>query len=126
MLGAAKDDVGADTDLAQFGDALLRGFGLELLRGLDVGDEGGVDVEDVAMADFVPELADGLQEGQALNIAHGAADLGDDDVAAHFLCHFVDAGFDLVGDVGNDLHGAALVLPGAFFFEHALNRPGRW
>ena len=114
---AAKDDVGADADLAEFGDALLRWFGLELPCGLDVGDEGGVDVKDVAMADFVPELADGLQEGQALNIAHGAADLGDDDVAAHFLCHCVDAGFDLVGDVGNDLHGAALILPGAFFFE---------
>ncbi len=116
-LGAAEDDVRGDTDLAQLGDALLRGLGLQLLRGLDVRHERGVDVEDVASADLVAELTDGLQEGQALDVAHGAADLGDDDVAAHFLCHCVDAGFDLVGDVRDDLHGAALILPGAFFFE---------
>jgi hypothetical protein len=120
MLGAAEDDVRGDTDLAQLGDALLRGLGLQLLRGLDVRDERGMDVEHIAGTDLVAELTDGFEERQALDVAHGAADFGDDDVAAHLLGHFVDARFDLVGDVRDDLHGAPLVFAGAFLVEHAL------
>ena len=36
--------------------------------------------EDVVAADLVADLADGLQERQRLDVADGAADLGDDDV----------------------------------------------
>ena len=79
-----------------------------------------MDVEDVPRPDLVAELADGLQERQAFDVPHGAADFGDDDIAAHLFRHLVHAGFDLVGDVRDDLHGAALVLAGSFLVEHAL------
>jgi len=40
-----------------------------------------VDEEGVVVADVEGELADGLKEGQALDVAGGAADFGDDHVA---------------------------------------------
>jgi hypothetical protein len=56
---------------------VLGGFGLQLAGGLDIGHQGEVDVEHVFLAHIGPELADGLQKGQGLDIAHRAADLGD-------------------------------------------------
>ena len=61
-------------------DALLGGLGLELAGGGDVGEEGDVDVVDVLAPHIVAHLADGLEEGLALDVADGAADLDDDDV----------------------------------------------
>src|SRR5439155_748695 len=84
-------------------------------RGLDVGDEGDVDVEGVAAADFLAELADGLEERERLDVADGAADLDDDDVDA--LADLADALLDLVGDVGDDLHGLAEVVAAALFLD---------
>jgi hypothetical protein len=69
-------------------------------------------------ADLVPDLADRLEKGQALDVAHGAADLGDDDV--HLGAgHGQDAGLDLVGDVRDDLDGVAQVLAPPFLGDHA-------
>ena len=82
-LGAADQDLRLETDLAQLGDALLRRLGLQFARRLDVGHERDVNVDDVLRADFEDELADGFEERQALDVAGGAADFGDDDV--HFL-----------------------------------------
>lgn len=120
MLSAAEDDVGGDPDLTQLGDGLLGGFGLQFLSGLDVWHEGGVDEEHIALAHLMTELTDGLQEGQAFDVTDGAADLGDDDVGGHLGGNFLDAVFDLVGDVRDDLHGAALVFTSTFFSQHAL------
>ena len=44
------------------------------------GQQRDVQEEDVVPADLVADLADGLQERQRLDVADGAADLGDDDV----------------------------------------------
>ena len=62
-------------------------------------------------------LADGLQEGLGLNVAHGAADLRDDRVHVLFR-HGVDAALDLVGDVGDDLHRGAQVVAPALPVQH--------
>ena len=51
-------------------------------RRRDVGHQRDVQEEAVVPADLVPHLADGLQEGQRLDVADRAADLGDDDVDA--------------------------------------------
>ena len=68
-------------------------------------------VEDVLAADVVTHLPCGFQEGLRFNIADGAADLGDDHVGLFAVCvgiaHSDDAGFDLVGDVRDDLDGLA-------------------
>ena len=79
-LGAADEDVGLDADLPQQADGVLRGLGLQLVGRLQVGHQRQVDVQAVLLAHVEGELADRLQEGLALDVAHRAADLGDDHV----------------------------------------------
>ena len=62
-----------------------------------------------SLADVEGELADRLQERQALDVADGAADLGDDDVDVVGR-QLADGRLDLVGDVRDDLDGLAQVL----------------
>ena len=59
---------------------MLRRLGLQLAGGADVRHERQVDVERVVAADVLAELADGLEERQALDVADRAADLDEDDV----------------------------------------------
>lgn len=116
-VGAQHDRVRLDTDVAQRGDRVLGGLGLQLAGGADVGQERDVDDEDVVPADLVAHLADGLQEGKRLDVADGAADLGDDDV--HVVGgHAPDAVLDLVGDVRDDLDGVAQVLTAPLLGDH--------
>ena len=64
-------------------------------------------------ADVDGELADRLEERQRLDVADRAADLGDDDVDVLRLGEQLDALLDLVGDVRDDLDGAAEVVAAA-------------
>src|ERR1043165_3239164 len=114
-LAAAKENIGLDADLAQLLHGVLRRLGLHLLRRFDVRHERDVDVEGVAAADFLAELADGFEERQRLDVADRAADLDapEDDA----LARFADALLDLVGDVGDDLHGLAEVVAAALFLD---------
>ena len=79
-LRAAEQHVGLDADAAQLVDRVLRRLRLQLARVADVGHEREVDEEAVPPADVDRELADRLEEGQRLDVAHRPADLGDDDV----------------------------------------------
>src|SRR5207247_5875955 len=65
--------------------------------------EGEVHVNDVLAADVLLELSNGLEEREPLDVAHGPADLDDDDVRVPR--HPTDARLDLVGDVRDDLDG---------------------
>ncbi len=72
---------------------------------------------------LVPELADGLEKGQALDVADGAADLDQHEVDA------VVAGdhelLDGVGDVRDHLHGAAEIIAAPLAGEDVLvDAPG--
>ena len=103
-VGAAQQDVGLDADRPQLLDRVLGGLGLELGGRLHEGHQGEVDVQHVVFAEVLLELADRLQERQALDVADGAADLDDDDVG-------------VVGDVGDDLHGPAQVISPALLLD---------
>ena len=118
--GAADDDVRRDTDAAQLVDRVLRRLRLQLARRLDHGDERDVHVEDVVAAELVPQLADRLEEGQALDVAHGAADLGQHHVDVGRLGDAQDARLDLVRDVRDHLHGLAEVLALALLADHRV------
>jgi hypothetical protein len=119
LVRAAHDDVGLDAAAAQLGDGVLCGLGLLLAAGADVGHEGEVDVAHVLSPDVLAELPDGLEEREDLDVAHGAADLGD---------HHVDvvvgqAGYAtlyLVGDVGDHLHRLAQEVAPALLGDHRL------
>ena len=112
----AQEHVGLDADGAQLLHGMLGGLGLELRRRLDERHERQVDVDDVVLADVLLELAHGLEERQAFDVAHGAADLHDHHV--HVLGDAADRGLDLVRDVGNHLHGPPEVVPPALLLDH--------
>ena len=81
------------------------GLVLSFLRGGDPGDEGDVDEAGVLATELLPHLADRFDEGERFDVADGATDLDDGDVAIERdLAHGV---LDLVGDVGDDLDGRA-------------------
>src|SRR5258706_7419833 len=80
LLATARDDVRRDADFAQLGDALLRGLGLQFARRLDERNVGDVEKNRVVITNFQRELADRFEKGQTLDVAGGAADLGDDDI----------------------------------------------
>ena len=124
-LAAADEDVGLDADLAQEAHAVLRGLGLQFGGRLQVGDQRKVDVEAIFLAHVERELADRLQEGLAFDVAHRAADLGDDHVHAGAV-ELGQGGLDLVGDVGNDLDGLAEELAPPLLVDHRkVDLPGR-
>jgi hypothetical protein len=62
-----------------------------------------------------PQLADGFEERQALDVADGAADLDDHDLRG--ARGAPDRRLDLVGDVGNHLDRAAEVIPAALLLD---------
>ncbi len=118
--------VGLDADAAQLVDRVLGGLGLQLPGVADVGHERQVDVHDVAPPDVDGELADRLEERQRLDVAHRAADLGDDDVDVRGLGDQADALLDLVGDVGDDLDRRAQVVAAALAADdRVVDRAGR-
>ena len=116
-VAAADQNVRLDAQAQELLDGVLGGLGLQLPGAGDLDNEGHVDEEHVPLGPLGPDLADGLQEGLGLDIAHGAADLADDHV--HVVPgHGVDPAFDLVGDVGDDLDGGAQVVPPALPVQH--------
>ena len=119
VLGAQHEDVGLDTFLLQELDAVLCGFGLELLGSADVGDVSEVDA-DAAPSQFPSQLTYSLDKWQGLDVADGAANLGDDEVIFAGGAQQLDVTLDFVGDVGNDLDGLAQVVAAALLVDDAL------
>ena len=70
----------------------------------------------MAARQIVAELADGLEERQAFDIADRAADFDENEVEV--VIAFEDEVLDGVGDVRNDLDGGAEILALAFLGEH--------
>src|SRR3954468_13551840 len=123
-VGAAQQDIGLDADRAQVADAVLRRFRLQLAGGANERHQREVNVERVLAADILAQLADRFDERQALDVAHGAADLDEDDV--DILGDRLDRILDLVGDVRDDLHGAPEVIAAPLLLDHLqVNLAGR-
>ena len=117
---AQDDDVRLDADAAQLLDRVLGGLGLELAGGGQGGQQRHVDVQDVGPPDVLAHLADGLEERQALDVADGPADLDDDDIGIAVAGDATDPLLDLVGDVRDDLDGAAEVVAAALLGDDRL------
>ena len=117
-VGAAQQDVGLDADRAQLLDRMLGRLGLELARARDERQQRQVDVDGVVARQVVAELADRLEERQALDVADGAADLAQDEIVA--LVAVADELLDGVGDVRNDLDGGAEIVAAPLLGEDVL------
>ena len=77
MLRAADKDIRPDSHSLQVLDAGLGRLGLQFPGSFQVRDQGDMDQHGILMSYFMLELTDGLQEGLALDIAHGTAHLND-------------------------------------------------
>ncbi len=117
-VGAAHDGVGLDADRAQRRHGVLGRLGLELTGRPDPRHQGDVQEEDVVAADVVAHLAGRLEERQRLDVADGAADLGDHHVDL-VAAHGEHAVLDLVGDVRDHLDGVAEVVAAPLLGDHA-------
>ena len=117
-VAAAQQDVGLDADRAQLLHRVLRRLGLQLAGARDERHQGQVDENGIAARQLVAELADGLEERQALDVADRAADLHQHEVEP------VVAGqhelLDGVRDVRDHLHGAAEVVAAPLLGEDLL------
>ena len=100
-FGAEHQDVGLQTVFHQCLDRMLRRLSLQLARSGHVGDQRQVHERRIAVAERIAQLAHRLDEGQRLDIAHRAAQFGDD-------------------DVGDDLHGLAQAIAAALLFDDAF------
>ena len=67
-----------------------------------------MDQDRMAAGQFLDELAHRLEEGQALDVADGAADLAEHEIGIVGIR--LDVVLDDVGDMGNDLDRAAQVV----------------
>ena len=117
-VGAQDDDVGADAHALQLLDGVLCGLGLVLIGAGDVRHQYHMDEAAVLLALLEAHLTDGLEEGLALDVAGGAADLGNDHIGLGGRGQIVDIALDLVGDVGDDLNGLAEVSTLTLLVQH--------
>ena len=123
-VAAAQQDMRLDADRAQLLDRMLRRLGLELAGGRDEGQQRQVDIDDMAARQIVAELADRLEERQALDVADRAADLDQHEVDA--LVAVEHEVLDRVGDVRDDLHRRAEKIAAPLAWRSAPDRCGRW
>ena len=102
---------------------MLRRLCLELAGRRNPGHQGEVNEHHLLGPQLVAELTDRLQEGQALDVAHRAADLDQREVerlaviADGVLC---DRLFDRIGDVRDHLHRRAQVITAALAGDDVL------
>ncbi|MPM81263.1 hypothetical protein SDC9_128315 [bioreactor metagenome] len=108
-VAPADQNIGLDAQRQKLLYRVLSGLALQFAAAGDLNDERHVDKDHVALGLLRAHLADGLQEGLGLNIAHGAADFADDHV--HVVArHRVHPALDFVGDVGDDLDGGSQII----------------
>ena len=112
LVGPRDHHIGLDTDRAELADGVLSRLRLELAGG-DPWEQREVDVEDVLLADVVPELTDRLEVGERFDIAHRTADLDDHELGLLLARDAMDPLLDLVRHVRDDLDGRAEVIAAA-------------
>ncbi len=99
---------------------MLRRLGLQLAGVADVWHQGQVHEHAALWPQVGVELADRLQEGQRLDVSHGAADLRDHEVDRLRLGQDQDPLLDLVGDVRDHLDRRAQVVAAALAPDHRV------
>ena len=77
-----------------------------------------MDINGIFPAHLCAYLPDSLKEWGGLDIAHGAAYLGDNDVGVGLLAHTVHLVLYLIGDVWDHLNGAAEIVTPSFLVEN--------
>ena len=118
LVAAQDDDVRRDAEALKLLDGVLGRLALVLVAAAQIGYERDMDEKAVFPPDLQRDLAHRLDEGLALDVADGAADLRDDDVRIRLAADAVDELLDLVRDVGDDLHRGAEILAAPLLVQH--------
>ena len=122
-VGAAQQDVRLDADRAQFLDRVLGRLCLQFAGARDERQQRQVNVDGVVARQIVLELADRLEERQALDVADGAADLAQHEV--ELVVAVEDEFLDRVGDVRDHLDGGAEIVAAPLLGQDVLiDAPG--
>ena len=104
---------------------MLGGLGLQFAGSLNVRQPGDVHVKRVFAAHVRAHLAQRFGERAALDVTDGAADFHQHDFRAGGLGDHGDAALDFVGDVRDDLDGAAQVVAPPLLADHfGVDLPG--
>src|SRR6266478_3590530 len=102
---------------------MLGRLGFQLTRRGDPGNQGQMDEENALAAELVAELADRLEEREALYVADRAADFAKDKILVGEIG--LDELLDRVGDVGDDLNRRAQIFAAPFAADHrGVDPPG--
>src|SRR3979411_2043066 len=97
---------------------MLGWFGLELTCAGDERQQCQVDIDGMIARQIIAELADRLEERQALNVADRTADLAQDEIVA--VVAFADEVLYCVRDGGGHLGGGAEIVAPALLGEDFL------
>ena len=117
-IRAAQQNIGLDTDFAQFLDGMLRRLGLQFTGRRNVGQQGEVHVTSVTAPFLQAHLTDRFKERQRLDVADGTADFDDGHIGAFRTAP--DMRLDLVGNVRDNLNGLAKILAAPLLLDHRL------
>ena len=118
LIAAQNDDIRLDAHALQFLDRVLGGLGLMLVGATEERHQRHVNEQAVLLPYLQSNLTHRLQEGLGLDIADGAANLGDDHIRVGLPADAVDELFDLIGHVGNNLNRGTQILAPAFLVQH--------
>ena len=106
---AAQQNVRLNTNAQHLLHRVLRRLGLQLLRCGDPRNQRHVNEAGVVAPQFLAHLANRLEEGKRLDIAHRSTDLDDRHVTIRRR-HLAHRTLDLIRDVRNHLHRLAQVI----------------
>ena len=119
LFASTHDDVGLNSSRAQLCHAVLRGLCLLLPAWANKRHQGHMQITHIVTSGFVAELTDGLEEGQNLNVAHCSAHFRDDNICV-LSRDALNAAFDFIGDVRNDLHCLSEIITTTFCSQNSL------
>ncbi len=105
LITTTNDQVGLNPARSQFGDAMLCWFCLLLATWTNKWHQCHMHVTDIVTTNFIFVLADGFKERQNFDVANGSSNFGNHHV--DIICsQTLNATFDLISDMWNDLHSA--------------------
>ena len=124
LIAAAYNNIWLDADAPELVNAVLGGLGLQLSRRGEVGKEGDMNIKDILPSHVAPHLADGLKEGEPLDVAHRAPHLDNNHARLALTGHLAETALYLIGNMRHHLNGAAQKIPPPLLGDdRAVNLP---
>ncbi len=118
FVAAGNDDVRVDSNRHQLLYRMLGRLGLVFVRATDIRHEADMNEKAVASANLNCQLADCLKEGLAFNVTDSSAHFHKAHISPAHLGIFHDKIFNLVGNMGDNLHGLPQILALPLLVQH--------